>query len=104
MFISACMIVQSQISNITPENAKIMTCNRFRRILQNIHLADSEKIERDEKSKKCKDRIAKCREFANMTTDSYLKGHFSSQFLVVDEAMAKFTGRSQLTTANPMKY
>jgi hypothetical protein len=81
-----------------------MTCNRFQKILQYLHISD--RAAEPARGEDGYDRLYKVRVFMVMVQDSFLQAYTLSREVSVDEAMIKYSGRllfRQYMPAKPIK-
>ena len=92
--------------NSTPAYAQAFPLRRFKEILQNLHLVDSEEADEvglnDPKSEFL-DKAHKCREVIELATAGMRKARAPGRNLCLDEAMVPFRGSSALVQCVPGK-
>lgn len=84
-----------------PTIASIMTCKRFKKILENIHLNDNEKMPK--RSDARFDKLYKIRPFLNQLSENFIAAAESTKSQSIDESMILFTGRSAIKQYMPKK-
>ncbi|XP_067141824.1 piggyBac transposable element-derived protein 3-like [Centruroides vittatus] len=88
----------SDIDLCVPIVREVMTRERYKQILSNLHVNDNLSIPLDNK-----DRLYKIRPLITTINENFKKFRLPDQFQSIDESMVKFKGRSSLKQYNPMK-
>ena len=84
-----------------PIVSKAMPRNLFSKILNNIHLADNEKI--PSKKSKSYSKTYKIDNFMQILQYNFQKNYILGEYISIDESMIKFKGRSSLKQYLPKK-
>ena len=80
--------------------SSIMTRNRFDEIMQNLHLANNNDLDKN-------DKFAKVRPLINLLNKQFLEHFFPEQHIRVDEPMVPYYGKhgtKQYTHGKPIKF
>lgn len=81
--------------------ANVMTCKRFKKILENIHLNDNEKMPK--RGDVDFDKLYKIRPFLNQMSSNFVDSAIPTKSQSIDESMILFTGRSAIKQYMPKK-
>lgn len=81
--------------------AEVMTANRYKKIVENLHLNNNEAML--PKSDVNYDKLFKVRPLVDFLNENVRKVYEASSFFAIDESMIAFKGRSSLKQYMPMK-